>query len=122
MAEHMPQNQIQGTVSAVLFRNEENGYTVLRLDRGEQGEITAVGCMPGVAPGETLELEGSWGKHPSYGEQFKAEAITRRMPVGEKAVFEYLASGAVKGVRMGLARQIVDRFGADALMVIEREP
>ena len=122
MTEHMPQNQIQGTVSAVLFRNEENGYTVLRLDRGEQGEITAVGCMPGVAPGETLELEGSWAKHHSYGEQFKAEAITRRMPVGEKAVFEYLASGAVKGVRMGLARQIVDKFGAEALAVIEHEP
>ena len=122
MTEKIPQNQIQGTVTAILFRNEENGYTVLRLDRGEQGEVTAVGCMPGVAPGETLELEGSWGRHPSYGEQFKAVAITRRMPVGEKAVFEYLASGAVKGIRMGLARQIVDKFGADALAVIEHEP
>ena len=115
-------NQVEGTVSAVLFRNEENGYTVLRLDQGERGEVTAVGCMPGVAPGETLELEGSWSRHPTYGEQFKAETIARRMPVGEKAVFEYLASGAVKGIRMGLARQIVDRFGADALAVIEHEP
>lgn len=115
-------NQVEGAVSSVLFRNEENGYTVLRLDCGERGEITAVGCMPGVAPGETLELEGSWGRHPTYGEQFKAESIVRRMPVGEKAVFEYLASGAVKGVRMGVARQIVDRFGADALAVIENEP
>lgn len=116
------QNQVEGTVSAVLFRNEENGYTVLRLDCGEKGEVTAVGCMPGVAPGEALELEGSWSRHPSYGEQFKAELITRRMPVGEKAVFEYLASGAVKGVRAGLARQIVDLFGEDALKVIENEP
>ncbi len=115
-------NQVEGTVSAVLFRNEENGYTVLRLDCGERGEITAVGCMPGAAPGEALELEGSWGRHPSYGEQFKAEVVTRRMPVGEKAIFEYLASGVVKGVRMGLARQIVDRFGEDALAVIENEP
>ena len=115
-------NQVEGTVSAVLFRNEENGYTVLKLDCGERGEITAVGCMPGAAPGEALELEGSWGRHPSYGEQFKAEVVTRRMPVGEKAIFEYLASGVVKGVRMGLARQIVDRFGEDALAVIENEP
>ncbi len=118
----MGHNQVEGTVSAVLFRNEENGYTVLKLDCGDRGEITAVGCMPGAAPGESLELEGAWGRHPSYGEQFKAEVVTRRMPVGEKAVLEYLASGAVKGVRMGLARQIVDRFGEKALAVIENEP
>ena len=122
ITEAAERNQVAGTVSAVLFCNEENGYTVLRLDCGEGGEITAVGCMPGVAPGEELELEGAWGRHPSYGEQFKAEAVTRRLPVGEKAVFEYLASGAVKGVRMGLARQIVDRFGAQALAVIENDP
>ena len=79
------QNQVEGNVTAVLFRNEENGYTVLKLDCGEKGEITAVGCMPGVAPGEALELEGSWGRHPSYGEQFKAERVVRRMPEGEKA-------------------------------------
>ncbi len=115
-------NQVEGTVTAVLFRNEENGYTVLKLDCGERGEITVVGCMPGVAPGESMELEGTWGRHPSYGEQFKAEVVTRRMPVGEKAVLEYLSSGAVKGVRMGLARQIVDRFGEEALAVIENEP
>lgn len=116
------QNQIEGTVSALLFRNEENGYTVLRLDCPGKGEITAVGCMPGVAPGESLELEGVWGRHPAYGEQFKAEVVMRHMPVGEKAVFEYLASGAVKGIRLGLARQIVDKFGAQALEIIEREP
>ena len=116
------QNQVTGTVSAVLFRNEENGYTVLKLDCGEGGEITAVGCMPGVAPGESLELEGSWGRHHEFGEQFKAEVVTRRMPVGEKAVFEYLASGVVQGVRMGLARQIVDRFGEEALSILENDP
>lgn len=115
-------NRIEGAVSALLFRNEENGYTVLKLDCPGRGEVTAVGCMPGVAPGESLELEGSWSRHPSYGEQFKADVVTRRMPVGEKAVFEYLASGAVKGIRMGLARQIVDRFGEESLAMIEHEP
>ena len=115
-------NHLEGTVTAILFRNEENGYTVLRLDTPNRGEVTVVGCMPGVAPGETLELEGSWGRHASYGEQFKAEAIYRRMPVGEKAIYEYLASGAVKGIRMGLARQIVDKFGARALEIIENAP
>ena len=115
-------NRVEGTVTAVLFRNEENGYTVLKLDSGDKGEITAVGCMPGAAPGEVLELEGTWGRHPSYGEQFKAETVSRRMPVGEKAVYEYLASGAVKGIRAGLARQIVDHFGEETLEVIEHDP
>ena len=122
MDELTPNNQIEGTVSAILFRNEENGYTVLKLSCGERGEVTAVGCMPGVSPGETLELQGSWSRHPSYGEQFKADVITRRMPVGEKAIYEYLASGAVKGIRAGTALRIIQRFGAEALDVIENEP
>ena len=116
------QNSIQGTVSALLFRNEENGYTVLRMDCPDKGEITVVGCMPGVAPGESLELEGTWGRHASYGEQFKADVVVRHMPVGEKAIYEYLASGAVKGIRMGLAIKIMAKFGGDALAVIEHEP
>ena len=113
---------LEGTVSALLFRNEENGYTVLRLDCPGRGEVTAVGCMPGVSPGEILELEGAWGRHASYGEQFKADVVVRRMPRGAKAIFEYLAAGAVKGVRMGLARQIVDRFGDETLEILEHAP
>lgn len=122
MDELTTNNHIEGTVAAILFRNEENGYTVLKLNCAEKGEVTAVGCMPGVAPGEILELEGSWGRHAAYGEQFKAEAVSRRMPVGEKAIYEYLASGAVKGIRAGLALRIMEAFGAEALDVIENEP
>ena len=65
-------NHMEGTVTAILFRNEENGYTVLRLDTPTRGEVTVVGSMPGVAPGEALELEGSWGTQPSYGDECKA--------------------------------------------------
>ncbi len=115
-------NEIRGTVAAVVFRNDENGYTVLRLDTDDSGEITVVGCMPGISPGETLEAEGKWMKHASYGEQFKVEAIHRRMPIGEKAVFEYLASHAIKGIGVRTAKLIVDEFGARALQVIEQEP
>ena len=115
-------NEISGTVGAVLFRNEENGYTVLKLDCGQGREITAVGCMPGVAPGETLELQGSWKHHTSYGEQFKAEVVVRRMPVGVKAVFEYLASGVVKGVGTATARRLVDTFGEEVLTILEERP
>lgn len=113
---------VEGTVTAVIFRNEENGYTVLRLAAGELGEVTVVGCMPGVAPGEGLAVHGSWGRHSSYGEQFKAEAAERRLPEGEKAIFDYLASGAVRGVGAATARRIVDEFGAEALAVLEETP
>ena len=115
-------NEISGTVAAVIFRNDENGYTVLRLETGDMGEITVVGCMPGISPGETLEAEGKWMKHASYGEQFKVEVLHRRMPVGEKAIFEYLASRAIKGIGARTAKLIVDEFGARALQVIEQEP
>lgn len=122
MDEIKENNQISGTVTAVIFRNEENGYTVLRLDMGELGEVTAVGCMPGVTPGETLEAEGRWTQHASYGNQFKVETLHRCMPVGEKAVFEYLASRAIKGIGARTAKLIVDEFGKDALKVIEEKP
>ena len=81
-------NLIEGTVEAVIYQNRENGYTVLRLDAGESGGVTVVGCLPGVAPGERITVRGTWMRHASYGEQFKAETVERRMPAGEKAIFE----------------------------------
>ena len=77
---------LEGTVSAVVYRNEENGYTILRLDTPDRDEVTVVGIMPGVSPGEGLSVHGQWTRHSTYGEQLKAEIVERRMPVGEKAV------------------------------------
>ena len=122
MEETREYKKIAGCVSAVIFRNEENGYTVLRLGTEDRGEVTMVGCMPGVAPGEMLEAEGRWMNHAAYGEQFKAEAIHRHMPEGETAVYEYLASRAIKGIGARTARLIVDEFGTDALRILEEEP
>ena len=115
-------NLIEGSVEAVIYQNEENGYTVLRIGAGEQGGITVVGCMPGVAPGESLSIRGRWMRHASYGEQFKAEIVERRMPAGEKAIFEYLASGAVRGIGAATARRMIEEFGGDALTVLEEHP
>lgn len=115
-------NYIEGTVDSVVYQNEENGYTVLRLDVGEEEPITVVGCMPGVAPGETLSAQGGWIRHATYGQQFKAEVARRGMPVGEKAIFDYLASGVVKGVGVSTARRMVEEFGDQALEVLERTP
>ena len=113
--------QLEGTVSAVIFRNEENGYTVLRLSM-EQTEVTVVGCIPFLAPGEGLTVTGSWMTHASYGQQFKAEAVTRRMPVGERAVLDYLSSGAVKGIGPATAKNLVAEFGEEVLTVLEENP
>ena len=115
-------NCIEGTVEAVIYQNEENGYTVLRLDAGDQGGITVVGCIPGAAPGESITVRGSWMRHASYGEQFKAETVDRRMPAGERAIFDYLASGAVRGIGAATARKIVEEFGGEALTVLEEHP
>ncbi|MDD5938068.1 MAG: helix-hairpin-helix domain-containing protein, partial [Clostridiales bacterium] len=112
---------LEGTVETIIYQNEENGYTVLRLDTGEN-LTTVVGCMPGAAPGESLAIQGNWVRHASYGEQFRAEVVQRRMPRGEQAIFDYLASGAVKGIGAATARRLVEEFGADALDVLEQEP
>ena len=114
---------LDGTVSAVIYRNEENGYTILRLETTDEGEeVTVVGTMPGVNPGEGLSVHGQWTRHSTYGEQFKAEIVERRMPVGEKALLEYLASGAIKGIGAATARRLLDVFGEDILTVIEEDP
>lgn len=113
---------LEGTVDTVIYQNEENGYTVLRLDVGEEEPVTVVGCMPGVAPGESLVVRGSWARHNTYGAQFKADVARRGMPVGAQAIFDYLASGAVRGIGAATARRMVELFGDDALTVLEDEP
>ena len=113
--------KIEGAVSAVIFQNEENGYTILKLDvHGE--EVTVVGPMAGVAPGEYLSIRGRWTRHPTYGPQMKAEVVDRRLPQSMKEIFHYLSSGAIKGVGRTTARLIIEEFGEDSLTVIEEDP
>ena len=112
---------LEGTVSAVIYQNEENGYTILKLDvRGE--EVTVVGSMAGAAPGEYLSVRGRWTRHPTYGPQMRAEVIERRLPQSGKEMVQYLSSGAVKGVGKATARLIVEEFGEDTFAVLEEDP
>ena len=113
--------QIEGTVASLVYQNPENGYSVLRLDTPD-GLVTAVGTMPGLSPGESLILTGAWTTHQSYGEQFKAEFVERRMPVGSDAIYAYLASGVIKSVGPAKARDIVEKFGDSTLEVLENDP
>jgi exodeoxyribonuclease V alpha subunit len=114
---------IRGILSAVVFRNEENGYSVVKLDAVSDGEqFTAVGTLPDVYPGETLELTGQWVANAKYGQQFKAETFTRTAPEGTDSIFRYLSSGVIKGIGPGKAREIIEKFGENALTVIEASP
>ena len=117
----LEQNQLEGVISAIIYQNEENGYTILRLDVGEE-EITVVGAMPGVSPGEYLTVKGRWVRHAIYGQQFRADVAERKLPEGIKEIFHYLASGAIKGVGKATARQLIEAFGEDVLTVIEEHP
>ena len=112
----------EGTVHSIIFQNAENGYTVLRLLTEEGEVITVVGCIPCTAPGEHLAVSGQWETHPQHGEQLKALELERTLPEDEDEILSYLASGICKGVGPATAQRIVERFGADTLDILEREP
>ncbi len=112
----------EGTVHSVIFQNPENGYTVLRLLTPEGEAVTVVGCVPCAAPGEHLAVSGVWETHPQHGEQLRALELERSLPEDEEEIFSYLSSGICKGVGPATAQRIVDRFGAETLDILEREP
>ena len=114
---------VEGSVDAVIFQNEENGYTVLllRVD-GEDEPITVVGCIPCAAAGEGMTVTGVWVNHPVHGPQLSAESVERRLPQEEEDIICYLSSGILKGVGPATAQRLVERFGADTLRVLEEEP
>ena len=114
--------ELVGTAESIIYKNEENGYTVLRL-RDENGEIvTVVGCFPYVAPGESMIINGNWVNHGTHGRQFKAEFAQRLLPTSASAIYSFLAGGSVKGIGPATARLIVDRFGDASLDVLESAP
>ena len=115
-------SEINGTVSAVIFRNDENGYGVVKLELDNGENTTAVGCLPYVAPGEMISAEGSWMTHAQHGRQFKIEQCSRMLPTSAEAIYEYLAGGTVRGIGPATAAMIVDRFGDKALDVLEMQP
>ncbi len=111
-----------GTVHSIIFQNQENGYTVLRLLTEEGEVVTVVGCIPCAAPGEHLTVSGVMEQHPQHGEQLRTVELERALPEDEEEIFSYLASGVIKGVGPATARRIVDRFGPETLDVLETEP
>ena len=114
-------DKIQGYVEHIVYRNADNGYTVLNLVCGEE-EITCVGIFSAIAEGENIEATGDYTEHPVYGKQFKVESFEEKAPEDEIAIERYLGSGAIKGIGLALAARIVRRFKEDTFRIIEEEP
>ena len=113
---------LQGAISAVVYQNAENGYSVLRLHIGGNQHVTVVGTIPLPVVGEQLMVTGKWGNHASYGRQFEAEFLERLMPSSAMEILSYLSSRVIKGIGPKMAARIVEHFGDETLQIMEREP
>ncbi|MEJ8635103.1 ATP-dependent RecD-like DNA helicase [Streptomyces sp. MS2.AVA.5] len=114
---------VEGVLERITYANEENGYTVARVDTGRGADLlTVVGSLLGAQPGESLRMEGRWGSHPQYGKQFTVENYTTVLPATVQGIRRYLGSGLIKGIGPRIAERIVDHFGIETLDIIEREP
>ena len=113
---------IEGTVTAVIFKNDDNGYTVARVAAADGEELTVVGIMPFLGAGERITAAGEYQNHPQHGPQFAVESYVREMPATTAGILEYLASRTVKGIGPKTARAIVNRFGAETFDVLAESP
>ncbi len=112
---------IKGYIDEVSWESEETGYKILRVIT-DQGRETCVGTAREYGAGESVEMDGEYVEHSTYGEQFKFTAIRAVAPEGTVAVIRYLGSGAIKGLGEKMAARIVERFGEDTFRIIEEEP
>ncbi len=113
---------VTGYIDHIIFRNDQNGYTVMVLKQTGEEEMTCVGTFPDISQGATIEASGNYIHHPVYGKQFQIASFTEKMPEDSLAMERYLGSGAIKGIGSALAARIVRRFGEDTLRIVEEEP
>ncbi|MBR2343444.1 MAG: ATP-dependent RecD-like DNA helicase [Clostridia bacterium] len=113
---------LKGVVEDVVYRNEENDYTVLEISDSDNNLITAVGAIPPTAPGESVVLVGHWSFHKEFGRQFSFVSYEKTLPGDVERILQYLSSRTVKGVGPVTALKIVNRYGADTFDVIENHP
>ncbi len=116
------QEILKGTIENVIYRNEQNEYTVLDIVDGEDNLVCAVGIIPMASEGECVTLYGRWVYHKEYGKQFAFDSFEKTLPSEEEGIIHYLSSGAIKGVGPVTALKIVNRFGNQTFEVIEHRP
>ncbi len=113
---------LEGVVESIIFKNEENGYTIARVFLDEGGVTTVVGTLPCLGAGEHLSATGSYTVHPQHGSQFQVESYLREMPEDEEGIYAYLASRVIRGIGPKTAGLIVDAFGAETFDVLASDP
>ncbi len=113
---------LQGSIAAVVYQNYDNGYAVLRLRCVDGQTVTVVGTIPLPAVGEGLMVTGRWNSHQSYGKQFEAEFLERVLPQSNVDIVRYLSSRIIKGIGPKTAGRLVEHFGTETLLIMEREP
>ncbi|MFC9944467.1 SF1B family DNA helicase RecD2 [Streptomyces pratensis] len=115
---------LEGVLERITYANEENGYTVARVDtgRGSSDLLTVVGSLLGAQPGESLRMEGRWASHPQFGKQFQVDNYTTILPATIQGIRRYLGSGLIKGIGPVMADRITTHFGVDTLDIIEQQP
>nr|HET6902321.1 ATP-dependent RecD-like DNA helicase [Ktedonobacteraceae bacterium] len=119
---------LEGSVENIVFRNEDNHYTVARFRPNDSGRLfrddlmTIVGVLPGIQVGELLAVEGEWEKDPKYGRQLHVNNFTQRLPASPEGITRYLSSGLIKGIGPKKAKLIVDYFGEQTLAILEQQP
>ena len=112
---------VEGTVVDIIYRNEDNAYTVLELDY-EGALLVCVGNIPFIQPGEYVRFYGAYTTHKSYGEQFKVASMESRMPEGDESIKLFLSGGLIKGVGEVIAARIVEAFHSETFDIIENHP
>ncbi len=117
------ETEVSGTVEAVVYHQEETGYTVCSVKSADGvGEaFTLVGNCSTIWEGEEVVAKGTWGRHPQHGRQFQAKEIRCIAPTSAEGICRFLSSGMIKGIGKGLAKRVVDKFGIETLHVIEKE-
>lgn len=118
----MEQELISGTIAAVVYQNQLNGYAVIKMESEDGGMITVVGVIPSAIAGERLIVTGKWVQHSTYGKQFEAEFLERLLPDTCNDILSYLSSRAVKGIGPKTAEKIVGKFGENSLKILDRSP
>ena len=114
--------RISGQIDHITFTNEETGFTIAKVRVAGRGDpVTVVGNLLAPVPGEVLDMDGEWTQHPRFGEQFKVDRFTTKVPATVDGIRRYLGSGLIKGLGPVMAGRIVDRFGQDTLEVIEHD-
>lgn len=113
--------KIEGMVSDIIFKNEDNGYVIAHLSN-ENNDIVIVGCMPTLTVGESIEVEGKWINHKTYGTQFEVNSFLPVTPSSIEGIYVYLSSGVIKGIGEKMAKRIIEKFGVDTLDIIQNSP